>query len=79
MVASLFDLPPMRRSIFLLLTLLVGVPLGLAAKEVKVTVKTKVAQMKYDREVIEVEPGDQVEITLENVDDLLADLEQALQ
>ncbi|MCP5556357.1 MAG: hypothetical protein H7A55_01270 [Verrucomicrobiaceae bacterium] len=60
----------MRRSIFLLLTLLVGVPLGLAAKEVKVTVKTKVAQMKYDREVIEVEPGDQVEITLENVDDL---------
>ncbi len=60
----------MRRFLFLSITFLVGTPLGLGAKEVKVTLKTKVAQMKYDQEVIEVEPGDQVEITLENVDDL---------
>ncbi len=61
----------MRRlqQLFLLALLGWATP-GLQAKGVKITVNTKVAQMKYDRELIEVEPGDQVEITLNNLDDL---------
>jgi len=45
-------------------------PAGFEKVDKTFTIKTLKAQMKYDKELLEVAPGDKVKLTLENPDDL---------
>jgi len=64
---------PVALRLLVLVPALLALPLPAGAEpppEVKVTIKTKPAQMRYDRETIKAAPGAKVTITLQNEDDL---------